>query len=85
MNQCPILIKYLIRLVLGHTHDKIKYGCIKKISRLQGIKLNDKLLTADDYKEIKSLHDDRKWAHNEELTWGEWVKPVWPKTRSLMG
>ena len=26
-----------------------------------------------------------KWEHNEELTWGEWVKPVWPKTRALMG
>ena len=44
-----------------------------------------KLLTSEDYKEIKSLHDWKKWEHNEELTWGEWCKPVWPKTRSLMG
>ena len=50
-----------------------------------GFKIKDKLITADDYKEIKSLHDWKKWEHNEELTWGEWVKPVWPKTRSLMG
>ena len=50
-----------------------------------GFKLNNKLLTANDYKEIKSLHDDRKWAHNEELTWGEWVKPVWPSNRCLQG
>ena len=50
-----------------------------------GFKINDKYLTAEDYKEIKSLHDWKKWEHNEELTWGEWCKPVWPKTRSLMG
>ena len=48
-------------------------------------RIKDKLLTSEDYKEIKSLHDWKKWEHNEELTWGEWVKPVWPKTRSLMG
>ena len=50
-----------------------------------GFRLKDKLLTAEDYKEIKSLHDDRKWAHNEDLTWGEWVKPVWPSNRCLQG
>jgi hypothetical protein len=50
-----------------------------------GFKVKDKFLTAEDYKEIKSLHNWKKWEHNEELTWGEWVKPVWPKTRSLMG
>ena len=50
-----------------------------------GFRVNDKLLTPEDYKEIKSLHDWKKWEHNEELTWGEWCKPVWPKTRSLMG
>ena len=50
-----------------------------------GFRIKDKLLTSLDYKEIKSLHDWKKWEHNEELTWGEWVKPVWPKTRSLMG
>jgi hypothetical protein len=50
-----------------------------------GFRIKDKLLTPEDYKEIKSLHNWKKWEHNEELTWGEWVKPVWPKTRSLMG
>ena len=50
-----------------------------------GFKLKNKLITADDYSEIKSLHDWRKWEHNEDLTWGEWVKPVWPKTRSIQG
>ena len=50
-----------------------------------GFKLNGKHLTADDYNEIKSLHDDRKWANNSDLTWGEWVKPVWPSNRALVG
>jgi glycosyltransferase involved in cell wall biosynthesis len=50
-----------------------------------GFKLNGKYLTADDYTEIGSLHDDRKWANNPDLTWGEWVKPVWPSNRSMVG
>jgi len=50
-----------------------------------GFKLNGKHLTADDYDEIKSLHDDRKWKDNPELTYGEWVKPVWPSNRALVG
>ena len=50
-----------------------------------GFRIKDKLLTSLDYKEVKSLHEWKKWEHNEELTWGEWCKPVWPKTRSLMG
>ena len=50
-----------------------------------GFRLNGKLLTADDYSEIKSLHDDRKWKDNSDLTWGEWVKPVWPSNRCLQG
>ena len=50
-----------------------------------GFKLNGKHLTVDDYDEIKSLHDDRKWANNPDLTWGEWVKPVWPSNRALVG
>ncbi len=50
-----------------------------------GFKLNDKYLTADDYTEIQSLHDWRKWENNKDLTHGEWVKPVWPKTRALQG
>jgi len=50
-----------------------------------GFKLKGKYLTADDYVEIGSLHDDRKWANNPDLTWGEWVKPVWPSNRSMVG
>jgi len=50
-----------------------------------GFKLNGKHLTVDDYDEIKSLHDDRKWANNPDLTWGDWVKPVWPSNRALVG
>ena len=42
-------------------------------------------LTANDYSEIKSLHDDRKWKDNPDLTHGEWVKPVWPSNRALVG
>ena len=45
----------------------------------------NELLTSEDYKEIKSLHNDRKWKDNPDLTWGEWVKPVWPSNRSLVG
>jgi len=50
-----------------------------------GFKLNGKYLTADDYDEIQSLHDDRKWKDNPELTCGEWAKPVWPSNRALVG
>ena len=50
-----------------------------------GFKLNGKLLTSKDYEEIKSLHDDRKWKDNSDLTWGDWVKPVWPSNRCLQG
>ena len=50
-----------------------------------GFRLKDKHITYQDYKDIHSLHDWRKWEHNKDLTWGEWVKPVWPKSRSLQG
>jgi glycosyltransferase involved in cell wall biosynthesis len=50
-----------------------------------GFALNGKELTPDDYDEIHSLHDDRKWKDNPDLTHGEWVKPVWPSNRSLQG
>ena len=50
-----------------------------------GFRLNNKLLTHKDYEEIQSLHDDRKWASNPDLTWGDWVKPVWPSNRSMVG
>tara|TARA_B100000287_G_scaffold246842_2_gene232039 strand:- start:13045 stop:14070 length:1026 start_codon:yes stop_codon:yes gene_type:complete len=50
-----------------------------------GFKLKGKYLTADDYVELGSLHDDRKWANNKDLTWGDWVKPVWPSNRAMVG
>ena len=50
-----------------------------------GFRLKDKHITYQEYKDIHSLHDWRKWEHNKDLTWGEWVKPVWPKSRSLQG
>jgi len=50
-----------------------------------GFKLKGKHITHEDYREIHSLHDDKKWKNNKDLTWGEWVKPVWPATRALVG
>ena len=50
-----------------------------------GFKFRDHFLTYKDYGKIESLHDWRKWENNKDLTHGEWVKPVWPKTRTLAG
>jgi len=50
-----------------------------------GFKFRNHFLTYKDYGKIESLHDWRKWENNKDLTHGEWVKPVWPKTRSLQG
>ena len=50
-----------------------------------GFKLKGKHVTHEDYDEIHSFHDDRKWKDHPDLTWGEWVKPVWPACRSLQG
>ena len=48
-----------------------------------GFKVDGKYLTAEDYKEIGSLHDYRKWE--DKVTHGEWVKPVWPRTQTMVG
>jgi glycosyltransferase involved in cell wall biosynthesis len=48
-----------------------------------GFKVDGKYLTADDYKEIGSLHDWRKWE--DKVTHGSWVKPVWPRTQTMVG
>jgi glycosyltransferase involved in cell wall biosynthesis len=50
-----------------------------------GFRLDDKLLTAEDYTEIHSLHDAKKWKDNPRLTHGSWTKPIWPTNRSLQG
>jgi hypothetical protein len=44
-------------------------------------KKTGKLFTADDYTEIGSLNDKRKY---EGIEYGEWVKPIWP-VRSTAG
>ena len=48
-----------------------------------GFKIDGKYLTADDYKEIGSLHDYRKWE--DKVTHGEWVKPVWSRVQTMTG
>ena len=50
-----------------------------------GFEYKGKHLDYTDYSWVESLHDWRKWENNEDLTHGEWVKPVWPKTRTLAG
>ena len=50
-----------------------------------GFRLDDKFLTYEDYYEIETLHNWKKWENNDKLTHGEWVKPVWPRSRALMG
>jgi len=68
-----------------------RYAKLKKIFLIEDTahaflgKYKDKFLTYEDYDWVKSLHDDRKWANNPELTYGEWVKPVWPSNRALVG
>ena len=41
------------------------------------------LLTAEDYKEIGSLHKWRDWE--DKVTWGEWARPVWSKAQTMAG
>lgn len=50
-----------------------------------GFAKDGKYLTAEDYIEIGSLHDDKKWKDNPALTWGEWSTPIWPSNRSIQG
>jgi glycosyltransferase involved in cell wall biosynthesis len=45
-------------------------------------KKTKKLLTAEDYIEIGSLNNKKKYE--SKVTWGEWVKPIWP-VRSTTG
>ena len=46
-------------------------------------KSDGKYFTADDYKEIGSLHDYREWE--DKVTHGEWVKPVWSRVQTMVG
>jgi glycosyltransferase involved in cell wall biosynthesis len=78
MAGTPIIVN-----VTGGLQDQCGFK-LKKYSP-EGSGFTEEFLTAEDYKEIKSLHDDRKWANNPDLTWGDWVKPIWPSNRSLVG
>ena len=68
MAETPIIVN-----VTGGLQDQC--GFKKKSTK--------KYLTADDYKQIGSLHDWREWE--DKLTHGEWVKPVWPRVQTLVG
>jgi glycosyltransferase involved in cell wall biosynthesis len=48
-----------------------------------GFRKDGKLLTHDDYIEIGSLHEWRKWEDKVEA--GEWAIPVWSRAQSLAG
>ena len=50
-----------------------------------GFRYKGKILTSKDYEWVHSLHNRKEWKDNDDLTWGEWVKPVWPACRSLQG
>ena len=41
------------------------------------------LLTAEDYKEIGSLHKWREWE--DKVTWGEWATPIWSRAQTMAG
>jgi len=46
-------------------------------------KSTKKYFTAEDYKQIGSLHDWREWE--DKVTHGEWVKPVFPRVQTMVG
>lgn len=50
-----------------------------------GFKIKDTLITEKEYIEIGSLHDKRIWSEDPELSWGEWVSPVWSSSITLNG
>ena len=46
-------------------------------------KSTKKYFTAEDYKQIGSLHNYREWE--DKVTHGEWVKPVWSRVQTMVG
>ena len=46
-------------------------------------KSTKKYFTAQDYKQIGSLHNYREWQ--DKVTHGEWVKPIFPKVQTMVG
>ena len=69
--------------ITGGLQDQCGFKMLKTNSTGDG--QSWEYITPDDYNEIGSLHDDRKWKDNPDLTHGEWVKPVWPSNRALVG
>lgn len=48
-----------------------------------GFQSKGRYLTEKDYVKIGSLHNEKK--NPKDLSWGEWVEPVWPKSITLNG
>jgi glycosyltransferase involved in cell wall biosynthesis len=48
-----------------------------------GFEVDGKMLTAEDYIKIGSLHEWRKWEQNAKP--GPWVRPVWSRALALAG
>ena len=48
-----------------------------------GFTLDGKLLEAEDYVKIGSLHEWRKWE--KTVKHGEWATPVWSRAQALAG
>jgi glycosyltransferase involved in cell wall biosynthesis len=78
MAGTPIIVN-----VTGGLQDQCGFRLKKYNSDKTGF--THEFLTHKDYTEIQSLHDWRKWENNNDLTHGDWVKPVWPRTRALQG
>jgi glycosyltransferase involved in cell wall biosynthesis len=72
MAGTPIIVN-----VTGGLQDQCGFSIIENETQ--------RYLNEDDYVEIGSLHDYRKWKNNDKLTYGEWAYPVWPASLSLQG
>jgi len=46
-------------------------------------KSDGKYFTAEDYKQIGSLHNWREWE--DKVTWGEWATPIWSRAQTMVG
>jgi glycosyltransferase involved in cell wall biosynthesis len=48
-----------------------------------GFKLDGKYITAEDYKEIGSLHKWRDWE--DKVEYGAWCRPIWSRAQTMAG
>ena len=82
LGSCEALTvgKPIIVNVTGGLQDQCGFQLNETPSNLNE---NRNYLSAEDYVSIGSLHDKEKWQMKVKC--GEWVKPIWPKTLSLMG